>query len=251
MAENTGYTAPEEEESSGSPGWIITFADMMSLLLCFFVLLLASSSIDARKFKEAADSLRKAFQFTEASVPGDRTMTTPAENDKTPTRPTPKQAMMRASIDSDEQRLLSAKREIDDYIRRSGLSKYIQTQIGDDNLQIVNSNPLNFPPGEAELLESSQQYLDALLPILDGVDFQIIVEGHTDNVPINTTQFMSNWELAAARAASFVRYLEDHGIDPTRLSVHSYGPHRPVASNETEDDRARNRRIEIKLAPQT
>jgi chemotaxis protein MotB len=85
--------------------------------------------------------------------------------------------------------------------------------------------------------------------VLARFDFRIIVEGYTDDRPINTATYQSNRELSSARAASVVRYLEDQGVDPWRMAVHAYGPHRPVALNNTKDNRALNRRIEIMLVP--
>lgn len=232
--------AAGEEAPAGAPAWIVTFADMMSLLLCFFVLLLSFSVMDAQKFKAVADSLREAFDFSAAPVPG-----------RTPSEATlqssemPEPQMVRASEESFEEQLQNAKQEIDQYIADAGLSEHIQTKITSNYLEIVNSNPLNFPPGKAELLESSLQYLDAIIPVLKRPDFRIIVEGHTDDVPINTLAYRSNWELSAARAASFVSYLQEHGVDPQHLVVHGYGPNRPIATNDTDANRARNRRIEI------
>lgn len=234
-----------EDSAPGAPAWIVTFADMMSLLLCFFVLLLSFSVMDAKKFKAVADSLREAFSFSAAPVPGKPVSeSTPQSLDR------PDQQVVYADQESFEEQLQDAKKEIDQYIANAGLSEHIQTKISSNYLEIINSNPLNFPPGKAELLESSLQYLDALIPVLKRPDFRIIVEGHTDDVPISTVTYRSNWELSAARAASFVSYLEEHGVDPEHLVVHGYGPNRPVAPNDTQANRARNRRIEIMVRSQ-
>jgi chemotaxis protein MotB len=234
------------DSGGGAPAWIVTFADMMSLLLCFFVLLLSFSAIDAEKFRQAAESLKEAFKFSAAPTPG------PQRQETTTTPDLEQMLQSSASAVSPQEtfqdHLQQAKRDIDEYIDRAGLSKHIQTEISSNYLEIVNSNPLNFPPGKAELLESSLQYLNALIPILQRPDFRIIVEGHTDSIPISTTLYRSNWELSAARAASFVTYLEEHGVDPKRMVVHGYGPYAPVAPNDTEENRARNRRIEIMLS---
>jgi chemotaxis protein MotB len=250
QAETTPVTPPTaapdaddavvEESAPGAPGWIVTFADMMSLLLCFFVLLLSFSVMDAEKFRAVADSLRESFAFSAAPVPVTPKSEASIEAGDTPSiRPDAPTAF--------EERLQAAKSEIDQYIEQAGLSEHIQTKISSNYLEIVNSNPLNFPAGKAQLLESSLQYLDALLPVLKGADFRIIVEGHTDNLPINTLAYRSNWELSAARAATFVSYLEEHGVDPQRLAVHGFGPNDPIAPNDTDENRARNRRIKIMI----
>jgi chemotaxis protein MotB len=233
----------DDEESGGAPAWIITFADMMSLLLCFFVLLLSFSTMDLEKFKAVAESMREAFQFTAAPVPGPATEVAAPRPQIIQTERSP----VLLDPEAYQQHLQSAKHEIDLYIDDQGLSEYIETKIEGEHLKVVNSNPLNFPAGEAKLLESSLKYLDMLSTVLQKFDFQIIVEGHTDDRPINTAEFRSNWELSAARAASFVLYLESRGVDPQRLAVHGYGPHRPIASNNSEESRARNRRIEVLL----
>lgn len=244
---------PEEDEGGkGAPGWIVTFADMMSLLLCFFVLLLASSSMDAMKFRAIADSMRETFSFNKEPIPGEArpkishspTIKLPPRNQQS--KAEGGQGVLDASIQH-EAAMKKAKDEIDLFIGTQGLSKYIETRVDGDKLRVVNSNPLNFPAGDARLLESSFRYLDMLLVVLQKFDFDIIVEGHTDNRPINNEVYRSNWELSAGRAASFVLYLEANGIDPARLAVHGYGPHRPVASNDSEETRGRNRRIEVLL----
>jgi len=225
---------------------------MMSLLLCFFVLLLASSSMDAMKFQAIADSMRKTFNFNKEPIPGE-THPKAAKTPRIKMPPRNRQSEATGGQDARDARELyelamqKAKNEIDLYVGDQGLSDYIETRVEGDRLRVVNSNPLNFPAGDARLLGSSFEYLDMLLIVLQKFDFDIIVEGHTDNRPINNSMYRSNWELSAGRAASFVLYLEANGIDPTRLAVHGYGPHRPVASNNTEESRGRNRRIEVLL----
>jgi chemotaxis protein MotB len=239
------FASADEESGGGAPAWMVTFADMMSLLLCFFVLLLSFSVVDAEKFRQAAESLKEAFKFTVAPTPGQTPSTTLTNLKDQSVEST---TTVYSQEDVFQERLQQAKRDIDEFIDRAGLSQHIQTEISSNYLEIVNSNPLNFPPGKAELLESSLQYLDALIPILKRPDFRIIVEGHTDSIPISTTLYRSNWELSAARAASFVTYLEEHGVDPKRMMVHGHGPYSPIAPNDTEENRARNRRIEIMLS---
>jgi chemotaxis protein MotB len=243
------YLMPEEEESKGgAPGWIVTFADMMSLLLCFFVLLLASSSTDARKFRAIADSMRETFSFNKEPVPG---KATPKTSKQSQIELPPRNQMTDADEESAramyEAQMNKAKAEIDQFVDAEGLANYIETRVEGDKLRIVNSNPLNFPAGDAKLLESSFEYLDMLLVVLQKFEFDIIIEGHTDNRPISNAEYRSNWELSAGRAASFVLYLEANGVDPARLALHGYGPHRPVASNDSEATRSRNRRIEVLL----
>ncbi len=236
-------TNGDDDDGGGAPMWIVTFADMMSLLLCFFVLLLSFSAIDAEKFRQAAESLREALSFEGGAI---ESVAKPQGSISPDLR---SQGSPKTAIDKDMERLKLAQKEIDDYIENAGLADHVQTSIEGDRLKVVNSNPLNFPPGKAQLLESSQQYLDALLPVLQRFEFMIHVEGHTDDRPIETMQFKSNWELSAARAANFVRYLEDNGANPEDLVVIGYGPHRPIAPNDSEESRARNRRIEILLSP--
>ncbi|MBD3297425.1 MAG: OmpA family protein [candidate division Zixibacteria bacterium] len=236
-------TSGDDDDGGGGGGWIVTFADMMSLLLCFFVLLLSFSAIDAEKFRQAAESMREALSFSGGAI---ETVEKPEGSISPNLR---SKGSPNAGIDKDLERLKLAQQEIDDYIQNAGLADHVQTSIEGDRLKVVNSNPLNFPPGKAQLLESSQQYLDALLPVLQRFEFMIHVEGHTDDRPIETVQFKSNWELSAARAANFVRYLQDHGADPEHLVVIGYGPHRPIAPNDSDENRARNRRIEILLSP--
>lgn len=239
-----------QKEEEGAPDWIVTFADMMSLLLTFFVLMLSFAVMDAEKFKAAADSMREAFSFTALPIPGK--VQEAASGESTPAT----QSTVTPALNHSEQisplhqdvrkaTFQKIKQYIDSYIDREKLGATVQTKLTDKGLIIVNSDPLSFPSGKANLEPNSIRYLEALLPVLAETDFDIMIEGHTDDRPIETTEFPSNWELSTARASRFARYLVDRGVKPNRLSVHGYAEFQPVAPNDTEESRAKNRRIEI------
>ncbi|MDW8337296.1 MAG: OmpA family protein [Tepidimonas sp.] len=120
----------------------------------------------------------------------------------------------------------------------------------DDGLIFRIPSEVLFAPGEAELTAAGKSVIDRLLPAINRLpDYTVVVEGHTDNVPIQTVRFPSNWELSAARAGSVVRHLEARGINPTRLRATGYADTRPIAANDTAANRALNRRVEITLEP--
>lgn len=244
---------PGGGEEEGAPEWMVTFADMMSLLLTFFILLLSFASMDVERFKALADSMRESFTFNGLPIPG---KSRPASN--APGKPEapritaaqisdPSTAQISTQDQVNRQRLQEVKQQIDAYITSADLELFIQTELTGNGLLIVNSDPLSFPPGGASLEENSVKYLEALLPALARYDYDVIIEGHTDNMPIQTAEFPSNWELSTARASRFARYLIDRGIAPDRLSVTGYAEFNPVVPNDTEENRARNRRIEILL----
>ncbi len=245
---------PQEETEEGAPEWMVTFADMMSLLLTFFILLLSFATMDAKKFQMAADSMREAFSFTALPIPGKaRPQTSNGASEPTtqtfrPRRQRSRKEQVAEMQHSAQTQVLQAiKQQVDSYIRQEDLEAFVKTELGDRGLMIVNSDPLSFPSAGADLSDNSIQYLDALLPIISKSDFDVLIEGHTDNQPIRTSEFASNWELSTARASRFARYLIERGINPERLSVHGYAEFRPVAPNNSEANRAKNRRIEILL----
>jgi len=130
---------------------------------------------------------------------------------------------------------------------REGLADMAKVQITVDRIHVSLTSSVMFELGRADLQPVAILFLDLLVDSLKGMNNNVIVEGHTDNLPIRGPRYFSNWELSAARAFSVIRYLQDHDIPPERLVAYGYGENRPVASNETEEGRGRNRRIELSI----
>jgi chemotaxis protein MotB len=143
------------------------------------------------------------------------------------------------------QQMLYELQQIRVALSEEGLQEEVQLTLEKEGVSIQISTPMLFEPAEAELRAPSTQLLDRLSVALQKLDTEIRVEGHTDNVPINSEQFPSNWELSSARATAVLKYLIDRGLPPERLAAVGYGEFRPIDTNETEAGRHRNRRVEI------
>lgn len=224
----------KDEESRGAPAYMTTWGDMCTLLLCFFVMLLAMSTIDPAKFQVAASSFQNAFSGVLESFP----TILIAEN------------VLQPRMGGDEQNkklALEAMMRIREAVKKEDLEDAIKVKVTEKGIAIKVRDPVGFDVGEADL---KPRFRDLLYEIGEIIakkpDSQIRVEGHTDDTPIRTRRFPSNWELSAARALKVVRFFyEKCNIDPARLSAVGYGEYRPLVPNDSPENRAKNRRIEV------
>lgn len=231
---------PQEEET-----WLITYLDVVTLLLAMLVVMLAFSEPVSEKFKgerreSALDTASPVVQTASDSgttivppIPLPQPATAPSKADGEPleTRPTqPPQPSL----------------PIGD------LGQNIEVTVGEGVVRFRISSEILFASGDSALTPAGQTVMDRLLPAFNQAqDHNIVVEGHTDNVPINTARFPSNWELAAGRAGSVVRHLESRGLNPTRLRATGMADTRPLVSNATPEGRRANRRVEITMEAPT
>lgn len=252
-----------EECESGAPAWMATFADLMSLLMCFFVLLLSFSEMDIQKYKQVAGSMKFAFgvqRDIKSDLIPKGTSVIKQEFSPGKPQPTPIQVMKQQTRDdsrNDVRINTSMTPELDELLER--IQQELEREIEEEMVEIVvlaDSVMLRvreadaFPSGSAALQPGFMPVLDKVENLLEGEpDGRIIVAGHTDNRPISTTMYPSNWVLSAARSASVVHYLSEvRAIDPTRIEIRAYADTQPVADNDTPENRARNRRIEINIS---
>jgi chemotaxis protein MotB len=213
--------------------WMTSYSDLMALLVCFFVLLFALSTIDPGKFDLAASSFQQAFNGVLTSLP-----TVPIH-----------QEVIRPRLGGDAQNkriAADAAMRIREVAQRENLQDAVKVEVTDSGIAIRISDRVSFDPGSDRLHADFSTILQEITRIANDMpDREVRVEGHTDNVPIRTARFPSNWELSAARAVAVLRYLYQNGVAPSRLSAVGYGEFRPVASNATEAGRRENRRIEV------
>lgn len=218
-------------EETGAPLWMITFSDMMTLLLAFFILLFSFSVIEEAKFGEVAGSLRQAFLGAEGVLEG---------------------AIVPADIELDEE----AQRAIDEMqivfeqiqllILEKDMADIMNVRMEERGIVLEITDRILFTSSKAYLRPESLEALSYVADILARIDNRIIVEGHTDNLPINTFLFPSNWELSAGRAIAVVRYLvEAKGLEPTRFKAVGFGEFYPTNTNLTVEGRQKNRRVNI------
>jgi chemotaxis protein MotB len=252
-----------EEEHENEERWLVSFADMMTLLFCLFMVLFAISSVNTSKFEALQKSLQDAFSGKILSG-GHAVMET--GNDEKPEKPgtepplpamTPLQAMANSSIESaqskavakENQDFKALKARIDALVEREGLTGKVSTTVRKRGLVVeLLTDNVFFDSGQAMLKPGALSLLDKLGEVLKAEkEHPIVVEGHTDSQPISNAQYPSNWELSGARASAVVRTFASDGVPSGRLSGSLYGAEDPTASNATPEGRSRNRRVDVIL----
>ena len=209
------YGGENNDDESEKNRWLITYADVITLLLGFFILMMAVSDINPAKVEQVADSTKKNFG----------------------TRGVEK----RVSVLSIDELIRIVYR----IIRREGLQNQVEVEGTSRGVVISGRGSTFFKSGEAEVLPSAHTLLRKLGREMNKVPYYIAVEGHTDNIPIKSNSFPSNWELSSARSSNIVRYLISSGVRPTKLRAVGFADTVPKVPNSSEYNRAQNRRIEI------
>lgn len=244
---------PREEELDNHDRWLVSYADFITLLFAFFVVMYALSVINEGKYRLLSDSIISAFR----TVPGHPVAVVPSTESRALSMIDPIVPTVNSNPKVDGERSL-IKNKMRDMARDvmdvlGPLVQEGQVRVTEGALGItieINASVL-FSPGEALLAPGAASALSAVARILAPTDFPIIVEGHTDPLPISTLQFPSNWELSGARASSVVRLFIDSGVIAGRLTATGYADQRPVADNATVEGRGRNRRVAITIESRT
>ncbi len=228
--------APAEKESGER--WLLTYADLITLLLAFFLMLFATSNQDLEKFKLLAGSLRESFGGGSGPLGGGDKILQGGGS-----------ILPDTGKISDEVRAISE--DLNTFAAVSNLAK-VGVRSVDEDVVISLSDNLLFNSADAKLRPESLPLLDRVAAELRSRPNEIRVEGHTDNIPLSTPAYASNWELSAARATEVLRYLIDHGgVAANRIHATAYADTRPVANNQTPDGRATNRRADIVIIHQS
>ncbi len=258
------------EEHANHEAWAIPYADLMTLLLAFFVVMYAISTVNVGKYKVMAEAMTAAFGGPPKSVKpvqvGTNQLTGSDFDRPTPIKMGPKfgpaapatsdpitrlsSAASQIDMPVDPGRMRAAKAQLENIATEleRALAPLVERKLvvvrrADLWLEVQINSDILFTPGSATLDPSARQALDKLADVLGGVPNPVRVEGYTDDRAINTFQFPSNWELSAARAASVVHLFSGHGMPPERLAMIGYGEFRPIADNTTEQGRNSNRRV--------
>lgn len=232
--------APHEEEASEA--WLLPYSDLMTLLLALFICLFAISQTDETKLTQMAQAFSSAFNM---GGPSFFQGAGPAQNSSRDMMSS-EDGGMEAYLAENSQ-MEAVKRQLDTYIDQNDLNEEISTMMTEDGLMIrIKENAL-FPSGSAQLTEGVQRIGPAIAALIAPIPQRILVTGHTDNVPINSAQFPSNWELSSMRAINFMKYIlsQDGRMNPARFSAMGRSEYRPIADNATPEGRAQNRRVEV------
>lgn len=259
----------EETPAPGSPAWMTTFGDLMNLLLCFYVLLFSMSTVDAEKLKQVAESFSQTFSVFSngATAIGEGLLisngvsqlneldeyinstgkTADGENESENMNEYENMAEKLEEAQLQESEQLAEK--ITESIEESNLSDVISIQFTSQYVQLTLKGALLFDSGEAVIREEALPIVDKVGLILEKYAGSIVeIEGHTDNVPQNGTKYANNDELSCGRALSVFNYLVDTtSLDPSMVKYAGRGEYVPVADNSTEEGRAKNRRVEIRI----
>jgi chemotaxis protein MotB len=235
--------AAEPEE--GSPSWMTSFCDMIMLMLCFFVLLLSFAKTDDSTFHSALGSVRQALggpePFSNEAAPRGAP-SAPTESER---KAAPLATAAFARQKAQEEARLARFRE---YLDARGLAAQVEVSASPRGIVLRTRDRVLFESAEAHLKPDGTAVLDAVRGLCRELEARLTVEGHSDDRPIQSTLFPSNWELSGARASAVLRYLVANGVDPERVHVAGYADTHPVASNATEEGRAQNRRVEFVFA---
>jgi chemotaxis protein MotB len=232
------------EEHVNHERYMVTYADLITLLLAFFIILYAMSDVNKAKFEQLASSLEVAFNSGSPTVLNLEV----AENKeikKRQTATTEEMTMMKAVKEQNE--LRRVQEQIDKKIEEEGLQDKVKTQLSEEGLKILLTDDILFLSGNATLKDESLSIISTISTTLITLENPVQVNGFTDNIPIQTAEFPSNWELSSARALSVLRYMlgENKDLVPTRFAATGYGEYKPITTNDTSEGRNANRRVEI------
>ncbi len=228
--------------------WLVSYADFITLLFAVFVMLYAMSIVDQKKMEEVQASIQSSFAGPQTLTPalkviGNKDFGLIPEVVEPPVPPQPQEEVSAAA---EAQEFSQIKKDIQDNLQGYGAKNEVQLTINERGLVISLKEAGFFPSGTAKVQLEALPLLDKIVTSISRYANTLRIEGHTDNVPVNSPAFPSNWELSTARANSIVHYLiEKHGFKGAKLSVIGYGEYRPIADNATDEGRKLNRRVDI------
>ncbi|MCP5206460.1 MAG: flagellar motor protein MotD [Hahellaceae bacterium] len=247
-----------EAEHDNKERWLVSYADFITLLFAFFVVMYSVSSVNEGKYKVLSETLDGAFNASQRSITPievgehiayNKETTTETEAPLTPVVIAPRGGEGNITTD------VNSFKEIADQFT-TALSALISDGLvsindNDDWIEVSLRDDILFTSGNAEPVFEAFPVLEKISAILKNNSHAVLVEGFTDNIPIKTTRYPTNWELSSARAAAIVRMLTSEGIAPSRLAAIGYGEHQPVVKNDTPENRRKNRRVVLLISKES
>ncbi|WP_156291541.1 flagellar motor protein MotS [Oceanobacillus salinisoli] len=245
----------KKTKKSGAPKWMVTYSDMVTLILVFFVLIFSMSQINEDLFDAVSESFqnRMIFDFFPSAVP----MENPTDNTRHDKEDElsdefnkPLDAGENPSEDISEveetDSLSSLVDDVESFLEENELDSVITANRSEEGVVLVLQESILFESGEANVLDSAEPFLDKVGVFLQDVPNHVRVEGHTDSRPITSYRYPSNWELSSARASSVIRYLTSrYDLGETRFLSVGFADTKPIAPNDSEENWSKNRRVEI------
>jgi chemotaxis protein MotB len=242
----------ENEVPEGAPEWMTTYSDLVTLLLTFFILLFSMASIDKTKFEQVAESLRTAFlsmsngEIMYENNGKDVLSVSNGEDEEGKKDDKDSEAVGKEDKEKKEKEMQDFQKELENLIISMDLGEYVKIIDEKYFVTLRVDSVILFDSGKANIKDSAREPLTKVGSLLRTLKRNMVVQGHTDTIPINTLLFPTNWELSTKRATNVVLFLvNDCKMDPTVLTATGNGEFRPIAPNDTEVNRAKNRRIDI------
>lgn len=252
-----GRRSEDNEEHLNPEGWLLPYADMITLLFILFAVLYVMSSVDVAKYESLAKSLKVGFNSSEG---GETVNLDPKEADRkiqedTVTRNEAKKEREnddgRSKAFLEEQKLMDKlEDQLTSYIKDRDLQSRVFVNRTDRGVQITFQDASLFNPASASLSKEAKDTLTGIVPFFRDLKRDILIEGHTDNVPVVGGPYRDNFHLSSERALSVLNFLQNQSVHPSRLSAQGFGEYRPVANNSSEDGKSRNRRVNITIQHQ-
>ncbi|UAL53900.1 MULTISPECIES: flagellar motor protein MotB [Metabacillus] len=239
----------KNEEEHVDESWLLPYADLLTLLLALFIVLFAMSSVDAQKFQMLARAFNSTFTGGTgvleypSPIPDGEMEKLDQEKEKNPDKE--KQETL------EQEKLKEIQKKVNAYIAANSLETQLKTTLTDEGLLITILNDIFFDSGNSSIRKKDEQLAKEISKLLVmNPPRNIIVSGHTDNVPIQNAEFESNWHLSVMRAVNFMKLLLENGqLDPRAFSAKGFGEYNPVADNKTKEGQQKNRRVEILILP--
>ncbi|OZB89999.1 flagellar motor protein MotB [Paenibacillus sp. XY044] len=253
MAKKTRHE-PHEEHADES--WLLPYADLLTLLLALFIVLYSMSATDAKKFEEMSQAFNNALSTGNgvlnfrSNLPMDKNMDQGKKDSQESIVTDNNDKKQKSQLAKQEQEdLEKLKNQLDQYIKTNGLTNQLDTKLNQSQLTITISDNALFASGSAQVKPESRQLALAISNMLQQFPtYDVVVSGHTDNMPISNSEYASNWDLSSNRALNFLKILlTNKQLDPAKFTSTAFGEFRPVASNDTEAGRAKNRRVEVSI----
>jgi chemotaxis protein MotB len=233
----------EHHEEHVDETWLIPYADMLTLLLALFIVMFAMSKVDQQKLQRLSAEFSVIFSggssvMAEGGTSSTAVVQSEAANSGTSTE--------KSNTEKEEDAMNEVKKNLESEIQSKGYADKVKIELNKEGLEISIQDAVLFNSGDAQVLKTVNPLLVEISKMIKGLDNEIKVVGHTDNVPITTSKFRSNWDLSAMRAINVMNFMVGSGgLSSDKISIQAYGEYRPKYSNDTAEGRAKNRRVEI------
>ncbi|MBK1809854.1 OmpA family protein [Clostridium sp. YIM B02505] len=233
----------EHHEEHVDETWLIPYADMLTLLLALFIVMFAMSKVDSQKLQRLSAEFNVIFSGGSSVMSEGGTDTTAVVQSQAANAGT---STEKSNTQKEEDTMNQLKQSLESEIESKGYAEKVKVELNKEGLEVSIQDAVLFNSGDAQVLQNVNPLLIEISKMVRGLDNEIKIVGHTDNVPITTSKFRSNWDLSAMRAINVMNFMVNSGgVGTNKISIQAYGEYRPKYSNDTAEGRSKNRRVEI------